>query len=214
MSSPSTLRQSMLRNAIGLGLFAVLTAGLITTTQLLTADQIEVQTRRAEAKALLEIVPEALRDNDLLADRIAIAPNPQLGLTRTADAFVARRLGEVTAVILPLTAPDGYSGAIKLLVGIDRAGKILGVRVVEHKETPGLGDRIELKKSNWLLGFNGHSLADTPDADWRVKKQGGAFDQFTGATITPKAVVAAVHRAVRYFHEQHLINRLHHDHTQ
>ncbi|MHA5866058.1 electron transport complex subunit RsxG, partial [Pseudomonas aeruginosa] len=114
-------------------------------------------------------------------------------------AYVARLHGQASAVILQASAPDGYSGAIQLLVGVTAQGRLLGVRVVAHKETPGLGDRIELAKSPWVHGFDGKSLGDPADAGWAVKKDGGTFDQFAGATVTPRAVVRAVHKALRYF---------------
>ena len=103
-----------------------------------------------------------------------------------------------SALILPVTAPDGYSGAIHLLVGIFADGRLAGVRVLGHKETPGLGDKIELAKNPWVLAFNGKSLSDPGEAGWGVKKDQGVFDQFAGATITPRAVVKAVHHALQY----------------
>lgn len=102
---------------------------------------------------------------------------------------------------MPVVAPDGYSGNINLLVGIDMSGAILGVRVTSHRETPGLGDQIELKKSDWIKSFNGRTLGSPPHSEWNVKKNGGEFDQFTGATITPRAVVKAVQKALIYFRE-------------
>ena len=117
-------------------------------------------------------------------------------------AYIATLRGQPSAVILQVTAPDGYSGAIHLLVGIKAGGQLAGVRVLRHKETPGLGDKIELSKSPWVKSFDNKSLAN-PGADgWAVKKDGGKFDQFAGATITPRAVVKAVHQALQYF-DQH-----------
>ncbi len=107
-----------------------------------------------------------------------------LGLDAPRPAYVARLHGQASAVILQASAPDGYSGAIQLLVGVTAQGRLLGVRVVAHQETPGLGDRIELAKSPWVHGFDGKSLGDPADAGWAVKKDGGTFDQFAGATVT------------------------------
>ena len=110
-------------------------------------------------------------------------------------------------VILTPTTERGYNGTIDLVMAVDRSGRITGVRILRHSETPGLGDPIELRKSDWILGFNDLSLGDPDDAGWRVRKDGGQFDQFTGATITPRAVVTAIHQALRYFglHRERLL---------
>lgn len=205
----TTLPKSILRNALGLGLFAMVTAGLIAITQQLTADAIQQQEARAQAGALLEIIPPELHSNDLLSDTFTVSANPDLGLETDRTGYRARRNGQVSGVLLPVTAPDGYSGAIHLMVGITRDGTLLGVRVLEHKETPGLGDKIELQKSDWIRTFEGKSLGNPPAEQWRVEKRGGDFDQFTGATITPNAVVTAVHGALDFFaaHRQALLGK-------
>lgn len=193
--------QSIARNAIGLALFAVITAGTIALTHAITKNRIADQVRKAEASALLEIIPADLHDNDLLSDTVDVGPAEDLGLKSAAVAHLAREDGDITGIILPAVAPNGYSGPIRLLVGISSRGEVLGVRVTQHKETPGLGDKVELKKSNWVYGFDGKSLKNVQDAQWAVAKDGGEFDQFTGATITPRAVVKAVHGALVYFDE-------------
>jgi electron transport complex protein RnfG len=195
----SALARSVARNAIGLGFFAVVTAGLIAITQQLTADDIQEQRERAQAGALLEVIPEGHHDSNILNDRFTIEASEALGLTANATGYRARQDGRIVGVILPTMAPDGYTGPIRLIVGIDRDGKLLGARVLEHKETPGLGDQIEVRKSDWINGFTGKSLGDPAPEQWQVEKRGGAFDQFTGATITPDAVVTAVRGALEYF---------------
>jgi Na+-translocating ferredoxin:NAD+ oxidoreductase subunit G len=132
-----------------------------------------------------------------------------LGTTAAVPVYRARRNGETIAIVIAPVAPDGYSGSIRLLVGIDREGRVLGVRVTAHKETPGLGDAIDKRKSPWILGFDGKSLQDPPAARWAVRKDGGDFDEFTGATITPRAVVGAVAGALVYFerHRDELLAR-------
>ena len=115
--------------------------------------------------------------------------------------YLARKDGRINTVIIPAIAPDGYTTQIKILVGIHADGSIAGVRVTEHRETPGLGDKIETRKSDWIQGFNGLSLGNPAGEGWAVKKDGGQFDSFTGATITPRAVVSAVHRALLYFRD-------------
>lgn len=195
---PQTLGQAIRRAAIGLGLFAVLTAGLIALTQSLTAERIAEQIRRAEAQALFEIIPESTHDNDLLSDTLARDASTELGHTKPFQIWRARKDGRIHGIILPVTAPDGYSGNIDLLIGVAADGQVLGVRVVTHRETPGLGDKIETRKSDWVLDFEGRTLINPDGTGWNVRKQGGEFDQFTGATITPRAVIRAVYRTLTY----------------
>lgn len=199
--SPNLLLQSIARNSLGLGLFAVLTVGLIATTYVFTEDRIAAQVRAFEERALTEILPLASHDNSLLDTRVTIQPEEQLANTTKKDAFVAFRDNRPVAVILPATAPDGYSGRIELLVGINADGTLAGVRAVNHKETPGLGDKINTSVTDWILGFTGKSLTNPEPARWGVRKDGGAFDQFAGATVTPRAVVASVYRTLNYFAE-------------
>ncbi len=195
----ATLTQSIGRSAIGLGLFAVITGGTIALTQAVTEERIQQQAAKAEAKALFEIIPERAHDNELLRDTIQLPASDVLATDGPLTAWVARQDGEPTGLILPVVAPNGYSGDIRMLVGVDLQGNVLGVRVTSHKETPGLGDRIELKKSDWIKSFNGQSLGEPPLRDWTGKKNGGVFDQFTGATITPRAVVETVKETLVYF---------------
>ncbi|MDX1635332.1 MAG: electron transport complex subunit RsxG [Marinobacter sp.] len=197
----AAITHSILRSALGLGLFAVFTAGTIAVTQVVTEERIEQQVRKAEAAALFEIIPEAMHDNDLLSSTLTLSPDPLLGIREPAQAWLAKQDDEPVGVILPVVAHNGYSGDIRLLVGVAPDGEVLGVRVTSHRETPGLGDKIELKKSDWITTFEGKSLGDPEPDNWAVKKDGGAFDQFTGATITPRAVVGAVRDALRYFED-------------
>jgi electron transport complex protein RnfG len=204
------LLSAIRRNAVGLALFAMVTAGAIAVTQVLTQERIARNILAAEAKALNQIVPVGSYENDMLTDTITLDERFNLSLLGPigdhALAHVARTDGQVTTVILPVTAPDGYTTAIRLLVGIHANGDIAGVRTVEHRETPGLGDKIDHRKSDWIFSFQGTSLSD--DITWAVKKDGGDFDQFTGATITPRAVVAAVQGALQFFqqHQASLLN--------
>ena len=186
-------------STFGITLFAIVTAALIAVTQVSTKDRIERNEREAQAKALYEIVPRDQIDNNLLDDTVSFVAPQLVGSDAPATAYRARQGSKVIAVILPVVAPDGYSGNINMIVGIKRDGSVAGVRVLAHKETPGLGDKIELKKSDWVLSFNGKSMAGSNDRDWAVKKDGGQFDQFTGATITPRAIVNATARAITYF---------------
>lgn len=194
---------SIRRNAIGLAIFAVVTAGAIAVTQVMTADRIAYNIKAAEARALNQILPASSYDNDLLDDTMGVDSrfNQQLlgPLADNALIYRARNNGSVSAVILPAIAPDGYTTNIDLIVGINRDGSLAGVRVVAHRETPGLGDKIDTRKSDWILSFANKSLNNPMSEQWAVKKDGGDFDQFTGATITPRAVVRAVKRALMFF---------------
>ena len=194
-----TLADAVGRNSIVLGLVALGVTLALAGTQLLTREEIAAQQRAAEARAYNEILPPARYDNALLDDFHLVEDRDLLGLQQPRKILVARLDGDAQAVIVPATAPDGYGGAIELIVGINADGTVAGVRVVAHKETPGLGDKIDARRSLWIDAFAGRSLADPAPAQWAVKKDGGAFDQFTGATITPRAVTAAVRRTLQYF---------------
>lgn len=153
-----------------------------------------------------QVIPDDIHDNDLLSDVIEVADETPGGLGKT-DVYVARHGTGITGVAFRMVAPGGYSGPITLVVGLDETGEILGVRVVAHTETPGLGDKIEVTKSNWIQAFVGRSLDNTIPERWRVKKDGGDFDQFAGATITPRAVVSGIGRGLEFFsrHRERLI---------
>ncbi len=195
------LGKSITKNSLILGVFALITAGVVAFTFQGTKERITLEEKRAAEKALLEIIPAERHNNDMLASVIAVPQQhlAQLGLRESAGIHVALRGDTPVAVIIPTVAPDGYSGDIKLIVGINIDGTVAGVRVLSHRETPGLGDKLEIKKSRWILSFNDKSLTDPNAEKWRVKKDGGEFDQFTGATITPRAVVNAVKNALVYF---------------
>jgi len=193
-----SMKSSILKGVLGLGIFAVITAGLIALTQQMTAKTIKEQVALARSKALYEIIPANEHNNALLNEAFLI--NAQaLGLNKSDHAYIAKLDGRPVSLILPVIAPDGYSGPIKLIVGLDTQGNVKGVRVVEHRETPGLGDKIELQKSDWINGFNGLSLDNTPAEQWKVKKDGGQFDQLTGATITPRAIVNAILKSLQFY---------------
>ena len=194
-----SLLRSMLRSAWGLSLFAIITAGFIALTQVVTKDKIIEQIKQARSKALLEIVPVGQFDNNLLDNAFWLEAEAQLGLKEAGEAFVALDQGQARYFILPLVAPDGYTAPIRLIMSVDLSGTVIGLRVIEHKETPGLGDKIDIKKSDWVRLFEGRSLENTPESAWAVKKDGGEFDQLTGATITPRAIVRAVYKGLQYF---------------
>ena len=188
-------------------LFAVIGGGMVGITYDNTAEKIADNERRAMLRSLNQILPAESYNNDLINDTLLLTADERLGQQETSTAYVAKNNGVISAIIFSVIAPDGYSGVIKLLVGIKVDGTLAGVRVVSHKETPGLGDDIETVRSDWILGFNGKSLQNPNSKGWKVKRDGGEFDQFTGATITPRAVVKAVHLSLIYFdrHKKDLI---------
>lgn len=194
------LSTSISKNSFLLFMFALVTAGVLAATYEGTKETIATAERRAAEKALLEIVPSERIDNDLLLDTQVIDPSAWalLGIKKASNIHIARKDGGVIAVIVPATAPDGYSGDIKMIIGVNRDGSVAGVRVLAHTETPGLGDKIDLKKSQWIKSFDGLSLNKPDEAGWKVKKDGGEFDQFTGATITPRAVVKQVRNTLAF----------------
>ena len=196
------LSRSMLKNSLVLALFAAVTVAVVAITQQSTESRIVAEERAAQVRALGEILPAHSYDNALL-DHVIYLNESLLGHRKDTPAYLASLNGQPAAVILQANAPDGYSGTIQLLIGIMADGTLSGVRVTQHKETPGLGDRIDLAKSPWIKNFDGKSLSNPKDGGWAVKKDHGEFDQFAGATISPRAVVTAVHKALRYFDQNH-----------
>jgi electron transport complex protein RnfG len=185
--------------ALTLGALAAVIVPLLAWLQVHSEREIvrtELVARRAALAALL---PADLFDNDLLADRIEITAPDSLGTRAPVPVYRARRQGQPAAVILQAVAPVGYRGPITLRIAIAYDGTVLRVQVLEHQETPGLGDVFELPPQRWLASFRGRSLASPPTARWSVRKDGGDFDQFTGATITPRAIVNAVRDALEYY---------------
>lgn len=196
--SETTAKHSVKTAAI-LALFAVLGTAPLAFTYNQTKGIIAASEKKAKLALISQILPRGLYDNDLLKSAAELPPTADLGNSETTTAYRATLGGEPSAVVMEATAPDGYGGRIKLILGIRANGEIAGVRVISHRETPGLGDYIEIARSTWINVFSGKSLANTPDQDWKVKKDGGQFPYKTGATITPRAVVKAVHKALAYF---------------
>ncbi|WP_421134031.1 electron transport complex subunit RsxG [Alteromonas sp. A079] len=191
------MKETILKNGVMLTVFAVVTTALIALTFFGTADKIEAQQQAKLLEVLNEVVPKSMHDNALYDDCIEV-DEAALGGNKPHLVYRATRNGEPQALVLEATAPDGYSGNIELVIGVDTTMTVLGVRVIEHKETPGLGDKIELAVSDWILSFTGTTYSSQSEKVWQVKKDGGEFDQFTGATITPRAVVSSVKRALQF----------------
>ncbi len=181
-----------------LALVAVITIGVVSA---FTKEAIEAGQQRMLAHRLADVVPPALRDEDWLENRFQFQ-HPALGSEKALDIFPVIHVGRWNGAAITAVVPDGYAGHIRLLIAIAADNRLLGVRVLDHRETPGLGDDIERRKSDWITTFNNQSLNAMAKPLWTVKKDGGAFDQFTGATITPRAVVRTVYRVLDWYAQE------------
>jgi electron transport complex protein RnfG len=194
-----TIFKHAIKTAITLVAFAFVGTAMLAYVFDITRAPIEASEKEARLALFKEILPESTHDNDLLKDTVEIAPNEQLGNRQPTLANIAKLNNKTAGVILEAIAHDGYSGDIKLLIAIRADGSISGVRVLAHKETPGLGDYIDIARGNWIKLFNDESVNKTPATQWQVKKDGGKFDYMVGATITPRAVVKAVFKALQFY---------------
>jgi electron transport complex protein RnfG len=193
------ITKASLRTAINMLFFSVIGTAILAFTFNLTHELIAQSEDKAKLKLINQVVPVALYDNDLLNDAITLPAARLLGTEQDSIAYRGRLQGQPSVVVLEAIAPDGYSGKINMIIAINYAGNISGVRVVTHKETPGLGDYIDIAKNPWINQFTGSNWQADKDEAWQVKKDGGQFDYMAGATITPRAVVKAVHHALQYF---------------
>lgn len=194
------------RYGILLGFIALLCTAISAGIFFLTKDKIDAVMAAQQRELLLQVIPQDYFNNNLLESAVIPQDKNLLGIQKI---YFAKKDGNVSAYAYETTAPDGYSGDIRLLVGLDPKGEILGVRVIEHHETPGLGDKIERRISNWILGFTNQSINEHNLSEWAVKKDGGKFDQFSGATITPRAVVNQTKRsALIMLNNQALLQQL------
>ncbi|MDP3483428.1 MAG: electron transport complex subunit RsxG [Sulfuricella sp.] len=179
--------------------FAVVGTALLAATYLVTRPIIAETEKQAKLALIGQILPATLYDNDLLKDSALLPPARELGNSAPTPVYRAVKEGKPSAAVLEVVAPDGYSGKIRMIVAIKADGEVSGVRVVTHNETPGLGDYIEIAKNSWIRIFEGKSLSKYSDQDWKVKKDAGKFEHMAGATVTPRAVVKAVHKSLKYF---------------
>jgi Na+-translocating ferredoxin:NAD+ oxidoreductase subunit G len=198
-----TVARSMGISALILASFAIFGTGLVAVTHIGTRDRIAAAQQAALEANLNALVPANRYDNRVTEDRLDVVAPEWLGTDQPVPFYRARQAGQAVALFATPVAPDGYSGSIHLLIGVYADGTLAGVRVLAHRETPGLGDVIEERRSPWILAFAGKSLANPPPERWKVKKDGGVFDQFTGATVTPRAVVGAVRRFLEYVQIHH-----------
>ncbi|WP_206485269.1 electron transport complex subunit RsxG [Thalassotalea sp. G2M2-11] len=191
------MRQAIEKNAKLLALFAIACTAVVGLVHLLTKDRIVEQEQLQLVNTLNSLIPPNKHNNAMTQSCFYIS-DELLG-ENSHKVYLATQDEQPVAAAITATAPDGYNGNIELLVAVNYDGSVSGVRVIKHQETPGLGDKVELRKNDWILSFSGKKILGEQDNRWAVAKDGGMFDQFTGATITPRAVVNAVKRTVNYF---------------
>ncbi|MFZ4539151.1 electron transport complex subunit RsxG [Propionivibrio sp.] len=190
------LQQKIGYHGIFLGLIGLLASAALATANLVTHDEILAAEKHDLETSLKQVLPAGFADNDLLKDAV------RLKRKDGKEVLVYRaRLGNEPKGAVFQVSSRGYAGDVVALMGVDSEGKMLGVRVTKHMETPGLGDKIEVAKNSWILDFNGKSLGNPPLEKWGVKKDGGVFDQFAGATVTPRAVVKAVREGMEFYRD-------------
>lgn len=191
------------RTAAILFVFVVIFTAMLSAAYLWTKPAIEASAAGEKMKLIDELLPRSDYDNALLDDTITLPPTPELGLKEASTLYRARKAGKPVALVVEAVAPDGYAGRIRLILAVRTNGQVTGVRVTQHKETPGLGDYIEPRKDKnkarpWISQFSGKALAEVADRDWKLKKDGGTLDYYAGATVTPRAVSRAVLKAVKW----------------
>ncbi len=189
------------KNGVTLAIFACVSAGLVAMTHYLTKDQIRYQQQERLKATLDQVVPLSLHKNELFSSCTQVQ-DELLGSPEPLRAYIGKHAdGSPGAIAIEAIAPDGYNGRIKLIIGISYDGSITGSRILEHQETPGLGDKIDIRITDWILGFTGKKVTADNQDEWKVRKDGGEFDQFTGATITPRAVVKAIRNSVLFYNQ-------------
>jgi len=202
LKGSSKFRLPIQKNSQILALFAIACTAIVGLVNELTKDEIKAQEQLQLLKTLHSIIEPIRYNNDITQDCVSLSSTLLGNSTndkKIQTAYIARQNNQVIAIAMTSTAPDGYNGNIELIIAINMDDSVSGVRVLKHQETPGLGDKVELRKSNWITSFTGKKLLADNDSRWAVTKDNGIFDQFTGATITPRAVVKAVKKTLVYF---------------
>lgn len=198
------IRRTMIANARKLGLFVFVATAMVFSMYFFTRTQIRANERQVMIGQLESVLASVHYDNDLLGQSLTLNAVQATGVMQAMPYYLAKQGKSIVAIVFTVVAPDGYSGPIKMLIGIRPDGTILAVRVIAHQETPGLGDGIDIKKSSWITQFDHQSLQKTTSTNWKVKKDNGVFDQMTGATITPRAVVKAIKTLLLYYRSNKL----------
>lgn len=208
MSAQPGQHDTALWRSVGvLIVLAALATGALSLVEQHTRERIDRNRELQATRMVAEVLPGLDYTNAPGLDSIAITDAELLGTAEPLRAYLARRLGTPVAVAVTVIASDGYVGPIRLLVGIDAAGTVLAVRALEHRETPGLGDQIDIDKTDWISAFTGRSLANTAAGAWALRADRGEFQALTGATVTSRAVVAAVRNALLYYRDAALLEQ-------
>ncbi|WP_242466264.1 electron transport complex subunit RsxG [Chromatium okenii] len=187
-------REGAMVHGIILGIFCLGFGIFLALTELATHNSIADRAMEDRQNSLGQVIPKTIHDNNPVLDTLTLKDDEGEDLL----IYRARQNGQVTGVAYEVHG-SGYAGRMKFMLGVDAEGKVLGVRALSHKETPGLGDKIETKKGDWILQFVGLSIGNPPLEKWKVKKDGGKFDQFTGATITPRGTINAIRSGLEFF---------------
>jgi len=200
--------EAISRNGILLAVFAIICTASVSLVSMMTKPVIAQQEQRALLKTVDQLIPQEIYNNDLFASCFYTKNDMLLGKNRAQKVFLAKKNNQPVAMMIESSTFKGYSGEIKLAVAILADGTVSGVRVLHHTETPGLGDKVETRKTDWIYAFNNMFFDENQPEHWEVKKNGGDIDAFTGATITPRAVTLAVRDTLIYFskHKQMLFN--------
>ena len=193
------MNAAMFRSGITLALIAAVCTVLVALTYRLTAERIVANEQAWLERSLQPALSGLFYDSGVTESKIVIPPPHELPGSEAAIIYRVYAEGAPVAALFVVSARDGYAGPIRILVGIDTMGVVTGVHVLEHRETPGLGDRVESTKSDWVKQFNGRSLLDPESTGWAIKGDGGQFDQLTGASVTPRAIVKAIRETLLYF---------------
>lgn len=190
---------SVVNSGITLAAIAAICTALVAATYHLTAERIEANQVALLEQSLQPALSGRLYDGGASESKLVLPPPHELPGNEPAIIYRVFNGDEPVAALLVVSARDGFSGPIRLLVGVDYGGIVTGVRVLQHRETPGLGDRIESERTDWILQFDGHSLRDPDLAGWAIRSDGGQFDQLTGASVTPRAIIKAIRETLLYF---------------
>ncbi len=199
MSSNDALKKSIRKNAFILALFAMASTALVSIVHQLTKDRIASEVERVMNQRLNKLVASDKYNNSPTSDCILVTNHSRINQVSINKIHRMRKNKHPIALVFSSTAHDGYSGDINLLIALSNQDKLLGVEIINHRETPGLGDKIDSNKSNWLTQFNNVRLTSISEKSWRVKKDGGDFDALTGATVTPRATINAIFQTALYF---------------
>ena len=190
---------SILKSGITLAVIAAICTALVATTWHLTVDRIAANDKALLEQSLQPALSDIFYDSGVSESRLVLSPPHDLPGSEAAIIYRVYAGSEPVAALFAVTARDGFSGPIRILLGVNYDGVVTGIRILQHKETPGLGDKIDSSRSDWVHQFAGRSLANPVVAQWSIKSDGGQFDQLTGASVTPRAVIKAMRDTLLYF---------------